>query len=114
MGTQDEPDVALQARPGPEDDVARVGYTQAAVELLRELLTMPGVEAIWSACRGRDRPALLVPLHLRKDGVEVRLFTTVTTLGTPTDITLQELRIESYFPADEASDAVVRALAAEA
>ena len=42
MGTQDEPDVALQARPGLEDDVARVGYTQAAVELLRELWGVHG------------------------------------------------------------------------
>ena len=42
MGAQDETDVALQARPGPEDDVARVGYTQAAVELLRELWGVHG------------------------------------------------------------------------
>ena len=31
------------------------------------------------------------------------LFTTITTLGTPLDITLQELRIETLFPADAAS-----------
>jgi hypothetical protein len=28
-------------------------------------------------------------------------FTTITTLGTPLDLTTQELRIESLFPADE-------------
>ena len=49
---------------------------------------------------------------LFRSGLEARLFTTVTTLGTPTDITLQELRIESYFPADDASEALVRALGA--
>jgi hypothetical protein len=34
----------------------------------------------------------------------LRYFTTLTSLGTPHDITLQELRIESYFPADEATE----------
>jgi len=85
----------------------------ARVELMRELLVLPGIEAIWRTCRGMDKPALLVPFHLRKDGMEARLFTTITTLGTPTDITLQELRIESYFPADEASDALMRALGSD-
>ena len=33
------------------------------------------------------------------------------TLGTPQDVTLQELRMETFFPIDDASDAVVRALA---
>jgi transcriptional regulator with XRE-family HTH domain len=46
---------------------------------------------------------LLLPMHIRKDGLELRLFSTIMTLGTPTDVTLQELRIESFFPADESS-----------
>jgi hypothetical protein len=33
------------------------------------------------------------------------------TLGTPQDVTLQELRIETFFPADEASDHLLRAMA---
>jgi PAS domain-containing protein len=43
-------------------------------------------------------PAILIPVKLRRDGVALDLFTTITTLGTPLDITLQELRIESLFP----------------
>jgi hypothetical protein len=35
---------------------------------------------------------------------ELRLFTTIMTLGTPQDVTLQELRIETFFPADEGSE----------
>ncbi len=38
----DDPEVALQTRPGPEDDTARVGYTPAAVDLLRELWAQHG------------------------------------------------------------------------
>ncbi|HEU5074458.1 MAG TPA: helix-turn-helix transcriptional regulator [Polyangiaceae bacterium] len=42
---------------------------------------------------------ILVPITLRRAGLSVDLFTTITTLGTPLDITLQELRIETFFPA---------------
>jgi hypothetical protein len=41
----------------------------------------------------------------------LRLFSTLTTLGTPLDVGLQELRIESFFPADEATRLVVNHLA---
>lgn len=42
---------------------------------------------------------------VRVDGRELRLFSTITTFGTPMDITLDELAIESYYPADEESAA---------
>ena len=45
----------------------------------------------------------MLPVALRKDRLELNLFTTITTLGTPHDVTLHELRLESFFPADEAS-----------
>ena len=53
---------------------------------------------------------VLLPVHIRKDGVELRLFSTIMTIGTPQDITLQELRIETFFPADELSERAWRAL----
>ncbi len=40
-------------------------------------------------------------MYFRKGRTELRLFTTIATLGTPQDITVQELRIESFFPLDE-------------
>jgi transcriptional regulator with XRE-family HTH domain len=53
----------------------------------------------------RVRPGdLLLPVHIRRDGVDLRLFSTIMTLGTPHDVTLQELRIETLFPADEESE----------
>ncbi|MBE1532286.1 helix-turn-helix domain-containing protein [Actinomadura algeriensis] len=39
------------------------------------------------------------------DGRELRLFSTITTFGTPMDITLDEISIESYYPADAESAA---------
>jgi hypothetical protein len=35
------------------------------------------------------------------------VFSTITTFGTPQDVTLQELRIECFFPADEATRRVM-------
>ncbi|KAB2929784.1 MAG: helix-turn-helix transcriptional regulator [Leptonema illini] len=43
----------------------------------------------------------VLPLTIVKDSVRIRMFSTITTLGTPLDVNLQELRIESLFPADE-------------
>jgi transcriptional regulator with XRE-family HTH domain len=47
---------------------------------------------------------VLLPIHLRTNECELRIFSTIMTLGTPKDVTLQELRIETFFPADEASE----------
>lgn len=50
-------------------------------------------------------PTLLpvLPLQLDIDGLRLALFTVLSTFGTPQDVTTDELRIESFFPADEAT-----------
>ncbi|MDC0716642.1 helix-turn-helix domain-containing protein [Nannocystis bainbridge] len=48
---------------------------------------------------------VLIPMIVRVEGRELRLFSTITTFGTPMDITLDEIAIESYYPADEESAA---------
>lgn len=64
---------------------------------------------------GTRPPSLLVPVKLRRDGVALDLFTTITTVGTPLDVTLQELRIETLFPATaEARAALATVMAADA
>ncbi|MEM7022359.1 MAG: helix-turn-helix domain-containing protein [Pseudomonadota bacterium] len=47
--------------------------------------------------------APILTVHFHKDGTSLRFFSTITTLGTPQDVTLQEIRIESFFPADQAT-----------
>jgi hypothetical protein len=83
-----------------EADAAADGTAETAA-LLRRLKGYPGVQELISAgtLLAGDGPVL--PMHFQKDGIELRLFTTIATLGTPQDITLQELRIESFFPLDE-------------
>lgn len=71
------------------------------VALAEELRTYPG---IGSASRPSDLAGrLFVPLVLRHAGQELRFFSTVSTFGTALDITVAELAIESFFPADEAT-----------
>lgn len=48
-----------------------------------------------------DSSLPVMNLTLEKDSVKARFFTTITTIGTPLDLTTQELRMESLFPADE-------------
>lgn len=48
-----------------------------------------------------EEPPILVPFRVEHDGVELSMFTTLTTFGTPRDITLDELSVELFFPADD-------------
>jgi transcriptional regulator with XRE-family HTH domain len=90
-----------------EADVASDGTPQTAA-LLERLLAYDGVRAA-VADGGEKTPAgPLLPMHFRKGEIAMRLFTTIATLGTPHDITLQELRIESFFPMDDGTAAILR------
>lgn len=55
-------------------------------------------------------PTVAVPLRLRTPAGELSFISTTTVFGTPMDITLAELAIESFFPADAATAAALRAL----
>jgi hypothetical protein len=53
----------------------------------------------------------VLAMHFRKQDTSLRLFTTIAMLGTPQDITLQELRIECFFPLDDATADLLRSWA---
>jgi transcriptional regulator with XRE-family HTH domain len=61
------------------------------------------------ASTGWDEPPLLVPLEVTLGGQDLSLFTTLTTFGTPRDVTLDELAVELFFPADDATRAALLA-----
>ena len=83
-------------------------------DLLEELAGMDGVPAHFGRPRLDRPPAPLLSMHLRKDGVDIRLFTMITTFGTAQDVTLQELRIEAFYPADPESQAAMGRIAGDA
>lgn len=53
-----------------------------------------------------------LPIHFKRGGHEARFFTVLSSLGAPLDVTAQELFIETYYPADEATAKLVLALRA--
>lgn len=77
------------------------GSDGAAHALLEHLLSIEGVPADWRVPNLESRNMPFMPMRLTRDAVTLDLFTTITTLGTAHDVTLHELRIESFFPANE-------------
>jgi transcriptional regulator with XRE-family HTH domain len=75
----------------------------AGAQLLEEIRSYASVSVADSPA-GLNSSGLLLPIHIRKGDFDVRLFSGIMTLGTPHDVTLQELRIETFFPADEDSE----------
>ncbi|HEY3494345.1 MAG TPA: transcriptional regulator, partial [Polyangiaceae bacterium] len=79
------------------------------LRLLAEILEYPDVPAL-------RRPNLalalvpVLPIRFRHGSVTYDYFSTVTTLGTPQDVTLEELRIECFFPASAETERQARAL----
>ncbi|HEY7409886.1 MAG TPA: helix-turn-helix transcriptional regulator [Vicinamibacteria bacterium] len=82
-----------------------------SAELLADLVRAAGLPAPGAALPSPEQ-AMVVPVEIRAGSQVLRFFTTITTLGAPQDITLAELRIEAFHPADAATEAAVRALAA--
>jgi transcriptional regulator with XRE-family HTH domain len=90
---------------------AAVDGTAETADLLERLLSYQGVRPLLKAIAVSDGAAPVLPMHFRKGEVSLELFTTIATLGTPQDVTLQELRIESFFPMNEDTAAILRAWA---
>ena len=68
--------------------------------------------ADWRSLDLAAAPAPVVPLHLRRGPHELRLFSALTTLGTAIDVTAQECRLETFFPADASTEETLKRLAA--
>jgi transcriptional regulator with XRE-family HTH domain len=95
-------EVALHFLRGVQADALADGSAEAAA-LLARLLSYDGLRELSQSAVLEDAPRPLLPIELRKSGVSLRLFSTIATLGTPQDITVQEIRIENFFPMDDAT-----------
>ena len=78
--------------------------------LLDEILTWPDVADLET--KSPDARAMpVLPLVITRGGLRLSWFTTITTFGTPQDVTMQELRVVMFYPADEATDRFTHDLA---
>jgi hypothetical protein len=90
-------------------DLIRTGDAETR-RLLDELLAYPDVPRDWHSIDVDASTLPFLAIELRRDATRFSFFTVQASLGTPYDITLHELRVECFFPADDATDAALRRL----
>lgn len=92
-----------EATGGVKDDVT--------LALLAEVLAYPGVPPELRKPNLALPLLPVLPIRFRHGTTTYDFFSTVTTLGTPQDVTVEELRIECFFPAGPETERLARALA---
>jgi len=85
---------------------------EGLADLLTELMTYPAQPADAAQRLDGEHPGVLMPFLFQTPGGTLHLISTTTVFGSPVDITLQELALETFFPGDEATAEALRALAA--
>jgi transcriptional regulator with XRE-family HTH domain len=83
--------------------------TAARVGALRE---RPDVVAVLAAAEPAPPAAPVLDVWFAFAGADLRFFSVVSTIGTPVDVTAQELRVEAFFPSDDATRDAWTALSA--
>lgn len=83
---------------------------QKLIDLLQELTGYPAPVST-DVHSDAQMNSVVVPMRLTTPAGTLNLISTTTVFGTPVDITLSELAIEAFFPADTASAEVLRGIA---
>jgi transcriptional regulator with XRE-family HTH domain len=95
-------------------EAAMLSGVHGIAGLLEELLSYPGIPDQWKIPDWEHPLTPILPMELEKDGLRVSLFTMIAMFGTPQDITVDELRLETFFPADQPSETLLQQLAKNA
>jgi transcriptional regulator with XRE-family HTH domain len=95
---------------GLQREIAETG-SDALIRLRDEVLAYPDVPTRFAALNTLDAAPPIINMHLRKGDLSLTFFSAITFIGRARDITLQNLKVECFFPADEATDQFVRRLA---
>ena len=85
--------------------------SRVAAQLLEEVMLYPGLSAEWRLPRNPAGSSPVMTMQLRKGDFRLAFFSTFTTLAMPTDAALQKLKIECFYPADDATAEKARQLA---
>ena len=83
---------------------------EAQNALLDELLAYPDVPEEWLLPAPNTPTRVVLPMQIRTPLGKAVIFSTITCIGAPRDVTLQEIRVESYAPADETSEDILARL----
>ena len=85
--------------------------SRAAAQLLDEIMAYPGLSAEWRLPRQVSASSPVMTMHLAKGDYCLAFFSTFTTLAMPMDAALQQIKIECFFTADDATAEKARQLA---
>jgi transcriptional regulator with XRE-family HTH domain len=85
--------------------------SRAAARLFDEIMAYPGLSAEWRLPRHSSASSPVMIMHLAKGDFRLAFFSTFTTLAMPTDAALQQIKIECFFPADDATAETARRMA---
>jgi len=80
--------------------------------LHEELLALPTPDGADRDDLATPDPDVVVPMRMQTPHGVLSVFSTITVFGTPVDVTLSELAVEAFFPADDASRRMLEQLAA--
>jgi hypothetical protein len=84
---------------------------EGLANLLTELMAYPAQPADTAQRLDGEHPGVLMPFLFQTPAGTLHLISTTTVFGSPVDITLQELALETFFPGDEATADALRAMA---
>jgi MmyB-like transcription regulator ligand binding domain len=83
-------------------------FDHATADLVEQLRARPDIAAVLAGPAAGEPTVPVIDVRFAVDDVAVDLFSMVSTIGTPVDVTAQELRVEAFFPADDATRAAWR------
>jgi hypothetical protein len=87
---------------------ALVDGSAETAALLERLLNYPDMPQPYEVAEIEAPLEPVLTIEFLKGTTHLKLFTAIATLGTPHDVTAQEIRIESFFPSDTATAAIFR------
>jgi transcriptional regulator with XRE-family HTH domain len=82
------------------------------IELLEQVSKYPGGVSKTPSIPGAAQHAVVVPLQIQTSAGVLSFFSTTTIFGSPVDVTLSELALECFYPADDGTAEIVRSLSA--
>ncbi len=100
-------EVALHLLQRVQREAAACG-SQGSSALLEELQQLGALPSGWYDADWTRPPPPVLPVTFALGPARIRLFSMIATFGTPMDLTTDELRLETFFPMDAATEAFLR------
>lgn len=89
---------------------AKATQNSALSKLFDELLEIPGIPQNWRESVIDQCPEPVLKMRLKMGEIELSLMTMIATFGTPQDVTVADLRLELFYPCDDDTAAVLKAI----